>query len=353
MSSKYKESKNKDEVFGGENYNALPRSLEKGQKDYTGLILGNCKVLEPIFIDDYDYFLPSPGWLCQDINSGLYKIIPNLALSRIYTKYCSDKTYFGMEYVSSDFSFGKLNSTQFKQDFLCEVEKEHSKRHDEYSNEKYLEYKRDIDKYVENVLINIHTLKELSHHDFEKELSRVIKKYHFKEVDDISSYKNCLYLIVLDEYKQFYVGKAVTSLKNRMRKHWTAKIIPAKHLWNGGFEASRIKFDDFKMFDATRIFVCEDIKTMLIENKDEASDRRIEINNTAGFDHFDEMNDLAKAERIVINNCKCVFCLSDRTPLMNSNLYDKLEVAYNTSRFELLIKQYLRLDEENPYKARF
>ena len=353
MSSKYKESTNKGDVLTGDSYEIFSRRLTEGQKDYTGLVLGDYVVIEPIFIDNYDSFLPVAGWLCQNTKNFVYKIIPNLALSKMYTKHCSDKLFFGMEYVSSDIVSGKLETNQFKVEFLQEVEKEHKKRTDEYSDERYKEYIRDIDKYVQNVSLNLKTFQKLNKNDFESEIVRIISKYHFIQVEDISSYKNCLYLVVLDDYNQFYVGKSEKSLKNRMRKHWTARIIPGRHLWNGGFESSRIKFDDFKMFDTTRIFVCEDIQKIIDENKVEADDKRIEITNTFGFEHFEEMNALAIAERIVINNCKCLFCLSDRTPLIVNEVYSKLEKIYSIPKDDLLIKQYLRLDEPEPYKARY
>ncbi len=351
MSSKYKESTNKDDVLVGDSYEIFPRELTVGQKDYTGLVLGEYVVIEPVFIDDYDSFSPIAGWLCQNTKSFVYKIIPNLALSKMYTKYCSDKLFFGMEYVSNDIVSERLNVERFKVEFLQEVEKEHKKRTDEYSTERYKEYIRDIDKYVQNVSFNLDFFQKLNKNDFENEIARIVSKYHFTEVEDISSYKNCLYLIILDDFNQFYVGKSERSLKNRMRKHWTAKIIPGRHLWNGGFESSRIKFDDFKMFDTTRIFVCEDILGIINDNKAEAEDKRIEITNTFGVERFEEMNALTIAERIVINNCKCLFCLSDRTPLIINEIYSKLEKIYNVSKNDLLIKQYLRLDEPEPYKA--
>lgn len=353
MSSKYKESVNKQDVLVGENYEIYSRQLTEGQKDYTGLVLGDYVVLEPVFIDDYGSFLPIAGWLCQNTSTQSYKIIPNLAFSKMYTKHCSDKSFFGMEYVSNDVLSERLTTKQFRVEFLQEVEKEPKKRTDEFSVKNYEEYIHDIDKYVQNVSFNLETFQSLNKSDFEKELNRIVSRYHFVEVNDISSYKNCLYLIVLDDYNQFYVGKSERSLKNRMRKHWTAKIVPGRHLWNGGFESSRIKFDDFKMFDTTRIFVCEDIQTIINENIIEANDRRIEVTNTFGLERFDEMNALGIAERIVINNCKCLFCLSDRTPLINNEIYLKLENVYNTSKEDLLIKQYLRLDEPEPYKARY
>lgn len=353
MASKHKESLDKNDVMIGDDYEIYPRKLNDGQKDYSGIMLGDYVVIEPIFIDDYGSFLPSPGWLCRNTKTLFYKVISNLALSKMYTNYCSDKSFFGMDYVSYDLSSTNLNLLDFKKEFLQEVEKEYKKRNDEYSVQKYKEFTRDIDKYVKNVSDNINYFKSLNKADFENELTRIVTKYHFVEVEDISSYKNCLYLIVLDNYKQFYVGKSENSLKNRMRKHWNAKIIPGRHLWYGGFESSRIKFDDFKMFDTTRIFVCDNIQKIIDENKNEANDKRIEITNTFGIEKYDEMNLLAIAERIVINNCKCMFCLSDRTPLLNIKDYSKLEMIYGVSKANLLIKHFLRLDEKEPYKARF
>ena len=353
MASKYKESLNKKDVMIGDGYEIYSRKLTDGQKDYSGITLGDYIVIEPVFIDDYCSFLPTSGWLCRNIKTSYYKVIPNLALSKMYTNYYSDESFFGMEYVSSDISSTKLNLEDFKNRFLEEVEKEHRKRKDEYSVQKYKEYIRDIDRYVKNVSDNLEYFKTLDESDFNDELTRIVTKYHFIEVDDISSYKNCLYLIVLGEYSQFYVGKSEASLKNRMRKHWNAKIIPTRHLWTGGFESSRIKFDDFKMFDTTRIFVCDDIQSIISENKKEAKDKRIEITNTFCIEQYKDMNALAIAERIVINNCRCMFCLSDRTPLMNFKDYSKLEKIYGIPKADLLIRHFLRLDEKDPYKARY
>ena len=63
MASKYKESVNKQDVLVGENYEIYSRQLTEGQKDYTGLVLGDYVVLEPVFIDDYGSLFPTAGWL--------------------------------------------------------------------------------------------------------------------------------------------------------------------------------------------------------------------------------------------------------------------------------------------------
>ena len=354
MASKYKESKIKEEVMDGDDYDVYPRSLKNDQKDFSGLTIGDYLVIEPVSISNYlsMFPIPSPGWICQNTKTGYYKIFTHLALNKIYIQYCSDKKHFGMEYVSSDFVSTKLTPDQFRKDFLFAVESECANKEDWYYKEQYLKYNSNIEKYVKNVCNNIETLTKIDKCAFEAELNRIVEKYHFKEVNDISSYKKCLYLVVLDEYRQFYIGKAVTSLKNRMRKHWTAKIIPFRQLWNGGFDYSRVKFDNYKIFDSTRIFVCESIQDVINENLTEAQDKRIEVTNTFGIERFEEMDELAKAERIVINNSKCMYCLSDRTPLITCPAYKYLEDVYGLSRDNLLVKHYLRLDEANPFYVR-
>ena len=64
MASKYKESLIKEEVMSGDDYDIFPRSLSKWQKDYSGLIIGDYLVIEPISIDNYSSFpaIHSPGW---------------------------------------------------------------------------------------------------------------------------------------------------------------------------------------------------------------------------------------------------------------------------------------------------
>jgi len=351
MKSKYSESKSIKGALNGDNYEAYPRKLGVGQKDYSNLLIGQYKVIQPIYIDDYDSFMPKQGWLCIDTKNDVYKIFTNLSLSKLYVQFCSDDKFFGMEYVKGDVNSPKLEINNFKNEFLFEVEKEYKNRNDEFSKEQYCKFTTDICKYVNNLNKNLEYFKTISKKMFDDELNRIVNRYHFREIEDLNSIKKCIYLVVLGDYNQFYVGKCDTTLKSRMRKHWTAKVIPSRHLWNGGFEYSRIKFDDFKMFDTTRIFVCQEFDKIIEENQNEANDKRIEVTNTFGLEKFDEMNNLAISERIIINNCKCAFCLSDRTPLIDAPVYKKLEQIYGLTKNDLLVKHYLRLDEKNPWAA--
>lgn len=320
--------------------------LIKGEKDYTGLTIGKYFAMYPVSIFGVWSFSKKKGWMCKIIDKGTYQIVLNANLSKLYLDNNSDSVYFGMEYVSSDLIYSKLNEKQFKEEYLAETQK--MKETDEWWIEHKKEYLNNCDKMVENLNNNFKYFNSLDGSAFNDELDRVTQTYHFKEVKDISNYKNCLYILVFDEYKQFYVGKCVGGLKNRTRKHWNAKIIPDRQLWNGGFECSRIKTDNFKMFDTTRIFVCEDIERIINENKDIADDPRIENTNTFGLEYYENMTNLDKAERIVINDCLCKYCLSDRTPLLSSNLYDELETKYGISRDNLRIKHYIKFEDYHP-----
>lgn len=338
----------KEALDSYEEYYVSKYELANGEKNYGGLTIGKYYVMYPVSIFGVWSFSKKKGWMCKIIDKSTYQIVLNANLSKIYLNNNSDSVYFGMEYVSKDLSYLKINEKQFKEEYLVETQK--MKETDEWLIEHKKEYLSNCDMMVENLKSNFNYFKSLDSAAFNKELSRVCESYHFKEIKDISRYKNCLYILVFDEYKQFYVGKSVGGLKNRTRKHWNAKIIPDRQLWNGGFEASRIKVDNFKIFDTTRIFVCEKIEQIINDNKKFADDPRIENTNTFGIEYYEIMTDLDKAERIVINDCLCKYCLSDRTPLLSSNLYDELEKKYQTSRDYLRIRQYIKYEDYKPLK---
>ena len=329
-----------------EEYDVSKCELINGEKNYTGLTVGKYYVMYPVSIFGVWSFSKKKGWMCKIIDKGTYQIVLNANLSKIYLDNNSDGVYFGMGYVSSDLKYSKLNEKQFKEEYLSETHK--MKETDEWWIKHKQECLTNCDKMVENLNNNFSYFESLDNATFNKELNRVVESYHFKEIKDITSYKNCLYILVFDEYKQFYVGKSVGGLKNRTRKHWNAKIIPDRQLWNGGFEASRIKVDNFKMFDTTRIFVCEEIEQIITENKHYADDPRIENTNTFGIEYYENMTNLDKAERIVINDCLCKYCLSDRTPLLSSDLYDELEMKHQISRDNLRIRDYIRYEDYKP-----
>ena len=332
-----------------EMYDACKRELYQGEKDYTNLTISNYCLLFPVMVNKYDSmsFGGSRGWMAKNTNSGKYRILYNLNISQIYIKYCSNAKYFGMDYIDSDMNYTKFSLDQFKKELVEET----NKLPEDLDFQKTIKKMNidNIDGYIENIKNNLSYFKTLDSCYFNDEISRISNKYSFFEIHDLSSYKKCLYLIVLDEYKQFYVGKCVGGLKNRMRKHWLAKVIPGRQLWKGSFDYSRMKFDNFKMLDATRIFVCENIDLVLQSNSDFANSPQIECTSAFGETLFYEnMDDLSKAERIVIDDCKCMFCLSDRPTLMNDPYYVEISKRYNIALSDIKLMHYLNIDEYKP-----
>jgi hypothetical protein len=78
----------------------------------------------------------------------------------------------------------------------------------------------------------------------------------FVEVFDLNDYDEIpgYYLMILDEYKQVYIGKT-NDIKKRVRLHWSTSpafdrlLFPIK-----GVETSKLSINSFRAFDTTRIY---------------------------------------------------------------------------------------------------
>ena len=107
---------------------------------------------------------------------------------------------------------------------------------------------------MENFDLNMNFLNSLEDAPFQKYLSAFCKKNRFKEIFDLKevSGESGLYILVLDEYKQVYIGKSV-DVKKRILRHWNAKKEFSRLLY-GGVETSVLSIDSFGALDTTRIF---------------------------------------------------------------------------------------------------
>ena len=80
------------------------------------------------------------------------------------------------------------------------------------------------------------------------------------ETDDLNELagKQGVYILVLDEYKQAYIGKseAAGGMKQRILNHWS-KRKEFGRLLNGKVESSILSIDSFGALDTTRIFYKE------------------------------------------------------------------------------------------------
>ena len=127
-----------------------------------------------------------------------------------------------------------------------------NKYSDKYFEDKKLEM-------IENYQLNMHHFKSLSTEEFNKCLDKFIRYHHnFKQVKNINEvlYKPGYYLMVLDEFKQVYIGVSY-AVGARIIEHWT-RIKPYDRRIFGTYETSKFSIDTFGPLDTTRIFVSID-----------------------------------------------------------------------------------------------
>ena len=94
--------------------------------------------------------------------------------------------------------------------------------------------------------------------DFEEALHQIIKSNKtIKQVLDLNECKEIcgVYIMVLDEYKQIYIGQA-QDIKKRIMSHWS-KRKQFDRLLFGNVNDSVLSIDSFGALDTTRIFVLE------------------------------------------------------------------------------------------------
>lgn len=138
--------------------------------------------------------------------------------------------------------------------WFCNIPNEIYKDFAHYTDEYVEEHYNDC---MENFDLNMKFFKNIDKKDFNEYLSSFVKSHKFKDVTDLNALKDTkgLYIMVLDEYQQVYIGTAAfgTNIKKRIMNHWSTK----KHfgrLLNGRVENSILSIDSFGALDTTRIF---------------------------------------------------------------------------------------------------
>lgn len=105
---------------------------------------------------------------------------------------------------------------------------------------------------------NMAFFEQISKSEFEKELSDFVdSNKKIKQIFDLNECKKMcgLYILVLDEYKQVYIGQS-TDIKRRILNHWSKQKEFFRLLW-GTVNNSVLSIDSFGALDTTRIFVLE------------------------------------------------------------------------------------------------
>jgi len=162
------------------------------------------------------------------------------------------------------------------------------------SKQNYLNLKfknRDIDfieeqeKRIEyNYDLNMKYFNTLDFAEFDEYLTNFTKKHKFVEISDLTKLKGVsgVYILVLDKYKQVYIGISEAGIAERIRKHWNDKKDPERLIFGQAFN-SVLSIDSFGALDTTRIFVKTDVPLHLVEYKYvEEFDNKYILNRTIG-----------------------------------------------------------------------
>ena len=86
---------------------------------------------------------------------------------------------------------------------------------------------------------------------FKKDHSEFIEIHSFSEVKDMPG----IYVMILDNYCQIYIGITSVSIPKRIKQHWQSQL-PLDRLIFGGVNNSIISINSFRHLDTTRILAC-------------------------------------------------------------------------------------------------
>ena len=158
-------------------------------------------------------------------------------------------------------------------------------------------------KCLENYDKNMRYFDSLDPDEFQKELLRlIISRKDIRQVVDLRDYDGVqgVYILILDDYKQMYIGQSI-DIKKRILRHWsTTKAFD--RLIFGNVNNSILSIDSFGPLDTARIFACQldwreldSVERQLINKVD----KRFILNRTAGGikieEDYDQLELLSKA----------------------------------------------------------
>lgn len=166
--------------------------------------------------------------------------------------------YFGVNLKKSKFGFSLTREN------YIHPSKKSSFKNIEY-DDKYTSTQ--IRRALFNFDLNMKFFSCLDSNEFNHTLQKFLQQHpQFVEVKDLNEYryKTGYYILVLDKYKQIYIG-TTNNICGRIRDHWT-KTKQFDRLIFGSIFTSRLSIDSFRPLDTTRIFVYPTEK--IFENED-------------------------------------------------------------------------------------
>ena len=141
-------------------------------------------------------------------------------------------------------------------------------------NEEFI--KRNKEAILKNLNLNLKFYTKLDSEEFNKNFDRVLKlkkNNGLKKVTDLKEYigKKGIYIMVLDKYKQIYIGQSKRDVVERIINHWKRKV-EFENLLIGKVNESKLSIDTFGMLDTTRIYI-EDIDPLYYNNSEKIDKR--------------------------------------------------------------------------------
>ena len=168
--------------------------------------------------------------------------------------------HFGVKVRDNNFlnreDYAKINKKSSFNIIMLNVEYE-DLEHRIYSDGWCAEYQQ---KCLRNFDINIEKFSKLDLSKFQSEIHSFLSKYKdFKEVYNINEIMNVpgYYIMILDKYKQLYIGTA-NDIGKRIKQHWSKKKQFDRLLYPmSNVENSKFSIDSFGALDTSRIFVAK------------------------------------------------------------------------------------------------
>lgn len=121
---------------------------------------------------------------------------------------------------------------------------------------------------LENFDLNMAYFASIPPASFEEALQEMLRKHkRMRPVTDLKTLDGDwgVYVLVLDGYRQAYIGQA-WDIRKRIKAHWNGTKQFDRLLW-GGVEESVMSIDSFRPLDTTRIFACKTMNYDSLETR--------------------------------------------------------------------------------------
>lgn len=140
------------------------------------------------------------------------------------------------------------------------------------------------DKALVNFDLSMRYFASLEADEFEVALQRVLAKGRtFKPVQSLPDWDGVAgaYVMVFDEYRQFYVGQS-DDIRKRIKQHWSTRKSFDRLIYGTKYD-SILPVDELRALDTTRIYAARSSNPFAVEQRAEnAADQRFCLNRMVG-----------------------------------------------------------------------